>query len=85
MLRLFGHPLSPDEQAALVTVLEVDGAPDSIAAASRMKAVTATEFSAISLTDAQREAVMRVLAALDGHTPPELADLVVKSPEEPSG
>jgi hypothetical protein len=84
MLRLFDGPLAPDAQAALVRVLEADGAPESIAAAARMKTVTASEFAAISLTDAQREAVMRVLAALDGDAPPELAGLLAHSPERGS-
>ena len=65
MLSLFGSPLSPQVAANLAVALLADGSPDAVAASMRIETVMRTEFAAITLTEAQRRAVLTVLSELD--------------------
>jgi hypothetical protein len=87
MLTLFGSPLSPQVAANLALALLADGSPDALAASMRIETVMRTEFAAITLTEAQRRAVLTVLHDLDESAAPELLALrakVIGQPRERS-
>jgi HEAT repeat protein len=79
VLSLFGSPLSPQVAANLAVALLADGSPDAVAASMRIETVMRTEFAAITLTEAQRRAVLSVLHDLEeGTAAPELLELRAK-------
>jgi hypothetical protein len=83
MLSLFGSPLSPQVAANLAVALLADGSPDAVAASMRIETVMRTEFAAITLTEAQRRAVLTVLHELDeSSAAPELLALRAKVMED---
>jgi hypothetical protein len=81
VLSLFGSPLSGSAAAALAAGLEADGHADAIAAAARIRTILASEFAAITLTDAQRAAVVRVLSNLNEAT--DYSELLALRPTLP--
>jgi hypothetical protein len=65
----------------LAAALEADGHADAIAAAARIRTILSSEFAAITLTDAQRVAAVRVLSNL--HEATDSAELLALRPTLP--